>query len=120
MPETPELPPGAIRHDGGPCQVPLDSRPTVILRDGRQAEGQEADYWGSWWEWQDGGRQLTDIVGVIPDPNYLAPVEAELPDAATIIRDLLTIVDVDMPEDLQEQDKRIDAARAWLERKERR
>ncbi len=30
-----ELPEGFVRHDGGPCPVPLDSHPAVMFPSGR-------------------------------------------------------------------------------------
>jgi hypothetical protein len=34
-----ELPKGFIAHDGGPCPVPLDSKPGVMFRDGKDGSG---------------------------------------------------------------------------------
>lgn len=77
---------GGIPHDGGPCPVPLDSKPGVLFRDGivKDTGHVPAREWtkGDWWQWH--GRRIDNIVAYLPDPNY--PPQTEQPDPLDTIR----------------------------------
>lgn len=76
---TPTIPEGFIRHDGGECPVPGDSRPDVMHANGRITSGALANDWGSelgdWWkhmrytEW--------NIIAYLPDPNYVPLIDRQ-------------------------------------------
>lgn len=69
---TPEqIADGWIEHDGGPCPVEPDSRPTVLFRDGEIADnGEEAASWV--WEHQNFGRAFEHlhIIAYRPEPRH--------------------------------------------------
>ena len=65
-----ELPEGFIPHDGGPCPVPLDSYPRVMLRGGELDRGVvTASFWtgetDDWWQWM--GDAETNIIAYKPE-----------------------------------------------------
>ena len=73
-PELP-LPDGWTAHDGGPCPVPLDSKPGVRFRDGYQQPVGEI-LAGQWvipdqgtdlWQWSREG--LADIIAYRKEPS---------------------------------------------------
>ena len=63
---------GWIEHDGGPCPVPLDSRPWIMFRDGEVIAdgGDDADYWV--WEWGLFGQKFAalHIIAYRPEPRH--------------------------------------------------
>jgi hypothetical protein len=72
-----ELPKGFIAHDGGPCPVPLDSKPGVMFRDGKDGSGgsgcfPSASEWMylncNLWRWVQHGP--ADIIAYRPDPDH--------------------------------------------------
>lgn len=69
-----EIPEGWIAHDGGPCPVPLRSRPQVMFRDGtiRDRPGvadTASRYIGVWDNWRWLGPPHTQIIAYKPAPR---------------------------------------------------
>jgi hypothetical protein len=64
----PAIPEGWLPHTGGPCPVPLDSRPGVMFRDGEIA-GRDFAAWH--WDWKHSANQDApdDIIAYLPEPE---------------------------------------------------
>lgn len=72
MTDTPKIPEGFIRHDGGKCPVPLDASVSIMFADGMIDDG-----WlpARYWAW---GRALpcnSWIIAYKPAPNYTPPID---------------------------------------------
>ena len=87
-----EIPEGYIPHDGGPCPVPLDSKPGVVFADGCVLDAGEnnalvwSDYGSDWWR-HEATIPGYNIIAYLPDLDYVAPTvtpEPTLPDEITV------------------------------------
>lgn len=69
-----DLPEGYLPHDGGPCPVPLDSRPGVMFADGvcTGMGYMRAINWDRWWT-GDAHNPGDNIIAYKPDPAFVEP-----------------------------------------------
>jgi hypothetical protein len=64
------LPEGFVPHDGGPCPVPLNSKPVIMVRSGEIQTGESfpAWFWAAgdkdWWQHQ--GNRRNNIIAYRP------------------------------------------------------
>ena len=59
---------GWIEHDGGPCPVPLDSKPIYMMRDGTIDAGQKGT--ASELIWDDACPPEDQIIAYRPEPRH--------------------------------------------------
>ena len=68
---------GWIEHNGGPCPVPMDSKPAIMCRGGQISNSGpvEASYWSGapddWWKHEDYTfDHKCDIIAYLPETSH--------------------------------------------------